>query len=355
MKILTILGARPQFIKASVMSRAFKNISQIQETIIHTHQHYDNDMNEIFFSQLDLPIPNHILEISQNRGLGFIGKILLELEKLITNIKPSAILVYGDTDSTLAGAMCGARMQIPVIHIESGLRSFDMKMPEELNRILTDRVSSLLFCPTQTSIDNLILEGYQNLDIKFYKSGDIMYDSMLFYSQKAIKPNCDIKDNFILSTFHRSNNTDNPKILKSILQALEYISQKCQVILPIHPRTRKKIKDYEIEVKNITIIPPVGYFEMLYLLKNSKSIITDSGGLQKEAYFFKKPCLLLRENTEWIELVDNNYSFLTSPDKENIIQTFDNIDKKFNHDFSNPFYGDGKAGEFIAQKILEEI
>ncbi|PAF53577.1 UDP-N-acetylglucosamine 2-epimerase [Helicobacter sp. 13S00482-2] len=355
MRILTILGARPQFIKASVQSKAFKKYPQIEEIIVHTGQHYDFKMSEIFFSDLNIPKPKFFLEAGGTTHSKMTGKIMEGIEKIIFKTKPDRVLVYGDTNSTLAGALSGAKLNIPIIHIEAGLRSFNLKMPEEINRILTDRISSLLFCPTQNAYENLKKEGFLNFPCKIHVSGDVMFDCVKQYSQYAKKPNIPISSNFTLASIHRAENTDDIDKLKSIFEAIEFIAKKHQVILPLHPRVAKILSDQKIKFSNITITEPLGYLEMIWLLQNSKCVLTDSGGLQKEAYFFCKPSLILRNESEWIELTQNNCNILVGADKERIIDSFANISKLFNSPFPKHLFGNGFASELIAENILEQI
>jgi UDP-GlcNAc3NAcA epimerase len=257
-------------------------------------------------------------------------------------------LVYGDTNSTLAGAIVASKIHIPLAHVEAGLRSFNYRMPEEINRILTDRVSQILFCPTHRAIDNLIQEGFQNHPSQMVLSGDIMYDGVLYYSQLATKPNIDIPNEFILATIHRAENTDNLSNLKAIVEAFNEISNEISVVLPLHPRTKKIIKDNAIDTK-FNIIDPVGYKEMMWLMSRASKIATDSGGLQKEAYFFSKPCITIRTETEWVELVDNNFNVLTSIDSPSIIQAI--MHHKFNNDYSRKLYGNGQTANVILDSL----
>ena len=351
MKTLTIIGARPQFIKAGAVSREIKKHKDLNEIIVHTGQHYDSNMSDIFFEQMHIPKPDYYLGIGGKSHGAMTGEMISKLEEVMLKEKPDVVMVYGDTNSTLAGSIAASKLHIPIAHIEAGLRSFNMKMPEEINRILTDRVSKWLFCPTDTAVDNLKKEGFDSFDCKIIKSGDVMQDAALFYRQYAKKPeNIEIKDNYILSTIHRAENTDDINRLKNIFEALEEIAQGIQVILPLHPRTKKILEQNNISLKNITITEPVGYLEMVWLLDNSKMVITDSGGLQKEAFFFKKPCITLRDETEWIELVDNNFNILAGADKGKILEIFKN--HKFNNNFDVNLYGNGKASENICKELL---
>jgi UDP-GlcNAc3NAcA epimerase len=350
MKIVTIIGARPQFIKAAALSREIANHKNIQEVIIHTGQHFDANMSDIFFEQMEIPKPNYNLNIN---GLGhgaMTGQMLEKIEKVLIEEKPTWVLVYGDTNSTIAGALAAKKLHIKVAHVEAGLRSFNMKMPEEINRILTDRISDILFCPTDTAVENLIKEGYDNLSCQIVKSGDVMQDAAIFYSKKEQKPSIEIPKKFILATIHRAENTDDKKRLRFILEALNSIARETAIILPLHPRTANIIKSLDFEIDNLTIIKPVGYLEMIYMLNRCQLIMTDSGGLQKEAFFFKKECITLRDETEWVELIENGYNTLTGADSTKIIEAYKN--KKTQLSFAQNLYGNGKASENILKQLL---
>ena len=349
MKIVTILGARPQFIKAGTVSREFAKHDEIEEVIVHTGQHYDANMSDIFFDEMKIPKPHYNLDIN---GLGhgaMTGQMLEKIEEVLEKEKPDWVMVYGDTNSTIAGALAASKLHIKVAHVEAGLRSFNMSMPEEVNRILTDRISNILFCPTVSAIDNLKNEGYDNLDIKVVKNGDVMQDGALFYKDLATKPDVVLKDKYILSTIHRAENTDDLERLKAIVSALNEIAKEIQILLPLHPRTKAILEKNSIET-NFTIIDPVGYLEMVYLIKNSKLIMTDSGGLQKEAFFFEKPCITLRDETEWVELIENGFNVLVGADREKILEEYRSFD--FSTDFSLDLYGGGKASEKIVEELL---
>ena len=303
MKIVTILGARPQFIKAGSVSRAIANHSDICEVIVHTGQHYDSNMSEIFFEEMHIPKPNYFLGIGGKSHGAMTGQMIEKIEDVVMQEKPDWIVVYGDTNSTLAGAIVASKLHIKLAHIEAGLRSFNMKMPEEVNRILTDRISQILFCPTDIAVENLEHEGFKNFDCKIVKSGDVMLDGAMFYKDFSIKPKIDVQDNFILCTIHRAENTDDVTRLKNIFETLDLIAKERQVILPLHPRTRKILEHSSINTSRLTLVDPVGYLEMVWLIDHCSFVMTDSGGLQKEAYFFKKYCITLRDETEWSELV----------------------------------------------------
>ncbi len=350
MKILTILGARPQFIKAGSVSREISKSKQIQEIIVHTGQHYDSNMSDIFFDEMKIPKPDYFLGIGGKSHGAMTGQMIEKIEEVALKESPDWIIVYGDTNSTLAGAIVASKLHIKLAHIEAGLRSFNMKMPEEINRILTDRVSNILFCPTDTAIKNLKNEGYDNFDCKIIKSGDVMQDGAIFYKDLAVKPKCNIEKSYILSTIHRAENTDNEYRLRDIFEALDTISQDIQIILPLHPRTKKILQTLDIDTSGLTIIEPIGYLEMVWLIDNCDLVMTDSGGLQKEAYFFEKKCITLRDETEWVELVENGFNVLVGADKMQIINSYKNHNFSKNHDLD--LYGVGKASKNIIDELL---
>lgn len=349
MKILTILGARPQFIKAGSVSREIAKHKDIKEIIVHTGQHYDKNMSDIFFDEMKIPKPDYFLGIGGKSHGAMTGQMIEKIEEVLIKEMPDWIVVYGDTNSTLAGALAASKLHIKIAHIEAGLRSFNMKMPEEINRILTDRVSSILFCPTQTAMDNLNNEGFANFNCKLVKSGDVMQDGAIFYKSLAKKPDYSIDENYILSTIHRAENTDDLTRLTSIIQALNKINEDKQVIVPLHPRTKKIIKEHELSVE-FTVIEPVGYLEMVWLIDNCDLVMTDSGGLQKEAFFFQKHCITLRDETEWVELIENRFNVLAGANKEKILNLYQSFE--FADDFGLDLYGGGKASEKIIQELL---
>lgn len=353
MKILTILGARPQFIKAGSVSREIAKHKNIEEIIVHTGQHYDSNMSDIFFEEMQIPKPNYFLGIGGKSHGAMTGQMIEKIEEVALKEKPDWIMVYGDTNSTLAGAIVASKLHIKLAHIEAGLRSFNMKMPEEVNRILTDRVSNILFCPTDTAIQNLKNEGYENFDCKIVKSGDVMQDGAMFYKNLALKPNIEIKNSFILCTIHRAENTDDETRLRSIFEALNEIAKEKQVILPVHPRTKKILENLKLDISNLTIIDPVGYLEMVWLIDNCDFVMTDSGGLQKEAYFFEKQCITLRDETEWVELVECGANTLVGADKDKIIEVYKK-DQALITDYKIlDLYGGGKASKNIINELLE--
>jgi UDP-GlcNAc3NAcA epimerase len=349
-KIITVIGARPQFVKAAVVSRAIKANADLTEMIIHTGQHFDANMSDVFFDEMDIPKPHFNLNIN---GLGhgaMTGQMLEGIEKILIQEKPEIVLVYGDTNSTLAGALAATKLHIKVAHVEAGLRSFNWRMPEEVNRVLTDKMSDWLLCPTQTAISNLITEGYNDKEKAIINVGDVMFDAALYYSNvsasRALVAPQFTGNPFVLVTLHRAENTDEISNLKAILTSLNAINETIQVVLPIHPRTRKIIQNNQLNV-SFTMIDPVGYFDMIELLKNCSLVMTDSGGLQKEAYFFQKNCITMRDQTEWVELVDNGFNLLTGANEIKILAAFKEMFAKPN-DFSKVLYGTGNAGDLIA-------
>lgn len=351
MKITTIIGARPQFIKAAVVSRALrKHRPDVQEVIIHTGQHFDANMSDVFFEELDIPEPDYNLGIGGGTHGQNTGRMLEAIEAILLNEKPDWVLVYGDTDSTLAGALAAAKLHIPVAHVEAGLRSFNRHMPEELNRILTDHVSSLLFTPTNTATSNLSNEGIKG--DKVQQVGDVMYDAAMYYRDKAQRPiDLNLAEQFILCTIHRAENTDNPERLSNIISALNEIAQTTQVILPLHPRTRKMLSNGKYDTQQITLIDPVSYLQMVWLLEHCRLVITDSGGLQKEAYFFDKPCITARDETEWVELVTCGANRLAGAEKIEIMNAFHDVVTRPSPVWQNKLYGMGDAGQRIVNQF----
>ncbi len=357
MHILTVIGARPQFIKAAVLSRYIRdNPSQgIKETLVHTGQHYDANMSEVFFKEMDIPQPDVNLHMGSGSHGKMTGAMLTGIEELLLDKKPDALLVYGDTNSTLAGALAASKLLVPVIHVEAGLRSFMMAMPEEQNRRLTDHLSSYLFCPTQTAVKNLTAEGIidcgRNIEPSADKkrvcmTGDIMYEASLYYRSHNIVKIYD--KNFILLTIHRQENTDNIERLSSIVSAVNELRNE-KFIFPVHPRTRKILAQNNLEFGNhVKLIDPIGYFEMIAYEENCKCVLTDSGGVQKEAFFFEKPCITMRDSTEWVELIDSGWNTLTGADKEKIINAIQNIKIPNNIPL---LYGSGDCAEQICEEI----
>ncbi|HPT77462.1 MAG TPA: UDP-N-acetylglucosamine 2-epimerase (non-hydrolyzing) [Defluviitaleaceae bacterium] len=349
MKIVTILGARPQFIKAAPVSRVLRKVHQ--EIIIHTGQHYDNNMSDIFFEELHIPKPDYYLGVGSGTHGKQTGEMMIKIEEIVLEENPDYVLVYGDTNSTLAGALVGAKLHIPVIHIEAGLRSFNKLMPEEINRILTDHVSSLLFCPTDTAVKNLINESITE---NVFNVGDVMYDAVLYNKKLALekseilrKNNLNAKDYYLI-TVHRAENTDSFENMRNIITAFANIEGT--KVWPIHPRTRKKLLDYGLDlgsIPDLLILEPVGYLDMLNLEANAKKIITDSGGVQKEAYFMKVPCITLREQTEWVETLKEDANIIVGTNIDKILSA---VDKVVEPEYENVF-GDGNASEKILKFI----
>jgi UDP-N-acetylglucosamine 2-epimerase len=378
MKVVTIVGARPQFIKAEAVTRAVQRYNQrcrfnrrLQEILIHTGQHYDYLMDKIFFEELDLPKPNYHLGVGSGSHGRQTGMMLERIEAILVKEKPEVVVVYGDTNSTLAGALSAAKLNIPVAHVEAGLRSFNRTMPEEINRLLTDHLSTFLFCPTDQAVRNLLREGIKDGKGKIVKKvGDVMYDSILYYSKFAEKKSSILKDlnlftpnsalgtsNYYLATLHRAENTDDPKRLESILKALNEIGRNTPVVLPLHPRTKKMIETYHLfsEFKNIKFIEPVSYFNMLKLEKNAKAILTDSGGVQKEAYWLKVPCLTLREETEWVETIKSGWNVLVGIGVKRIVKEVSHTEKRRRNLKGNRVFGDGKASQKIVQILIRHL
>ncbi|MFC7062339.1 non-hydrolyzing UDP-N-acetylglucosamine 2-epimerase [Halobacillus seohaensis] len=362
MKIVTIIGARPQFIKAAPFSEIFRKNNE--EILVHTGQHYDKNMSDVFFEELRIPKPDYNLGVgSGSHGLQT-GRMLEKIEELIVKEKPDGMLVYGDTNSTLAGALAASKLHISVFHVEAGLRSYNKLMPEEQNRILTDHLSDLLLCPTQTAVGNLKNEG---ITASVLNTGDIMYDVVLrnieisqsrysngAWLEELREQNKNIpiftENEYYLATIHRAENTDDQKKLFEIFSAFEKMDKP--VILPIHPRTRKLINKLDINLENVTLIKPVGYLMMLYLTANAYMVVTDSGGLQKEAYFLKTPCTTLRDQTEWIETLDNDWNVLSSIDVNTILKTATRELDCLK--YPQPMlFGDGKAADHICHAILK--
>jgi UDP-GlcNAc3NAcA epimerase len=361
MKILTVVGARPQFIKAGSLSREVanfkKNGQDINEILVHTGQHYDTNMSDIFFEQMQIPKPDYYLGIGGNSHGAMTGQMIEKIEQILNKEAPDWVVVYGDTNSTLAGAIAASKLGIKIAHIEAGLRSFNMNMPEEINRILTDRISAILFCPTDTAVKNLQLESfpfniYDKKPQVVVNVGDIMQDGAIFYKKIATRPSIIDKlnisrNNYILCTIHRAENTDRLDRLKNIIDALNSIALERTIILPIHPRTRKILEQHGLDISRLTIIDPVGYLEMVWLIDNCEFIMTDSGGLQKEAYFFKKPCITLRDETEWVELIDCGANTLVGANKDLIFEAYKNIIDFDYNVFDNNLYGCGDTSSKI--------
>lgn len=366
MKLLTVLGARPQFIKAATVSRAIKMRDSIEEVIVHTGQHFDANMSDVFFEQLDIPRPHHNLQIAGLNHGAMTGRMLESVDALIQKEEPDWVLVYGDTNSTLAGALAAAKLGVPIAHVEAGLRSHNPAMPEEINRVLTDRVSSLLLCPTQTAVANLQQEGFPFSAIgtngmqapqRIMNIGDVMYDAVLYYRERA-KAQFSLDafglshKNYALCTLHRQENADDPKRLRNILRALREIAEDLPLVLPLHPRTKAKIEQqHNADALNgITVLEPVPYLEMQRLQMSAKLILTDSGGMQKEAYFHQVPCITLRDETEWVETVEAGWNRLVGADGAQILEAWE-MTKAPVQETQN-LYGDGSAAKRAVDLLL---
>ncbi len=378
-RLLTVIGARPQIIKAAAISRAVKNHFQdvIEEKILHTGQHYDSNMSQVFFDELGIPAPDYNLSVGSGPHGVQTGKMIAGIEEVLLEGKFDGIILYGDTNSTLAGAVAASKIHIPIFHIEAGLRSFNMTMPEEVNRIVCDQLSSICFSPTQTGVDNLRCEGFFDTPAKFNNGkgrlvincGDVMYDNSMFFAKLAkeksdvisrigVKPN-----EYILSTIHRPNNTDNPERLTSIITALLALSkqEKISLVLPLHPRTRNLLDKnlssviYETLMTSplVKIIPPASFFDIIMLEKNAKIVVTDSGGVQKEAFFFERPCVIIRPETEWVEIVDHGAGIIANADYNNIINGYHQL---VGNKVEFPkLFGNAHAAEEILREIVNYL
>lgn len=350
--VVSIVGARPQFIKSAPVSRALA--SKFREVLIHTGQHYDYGMSEVFFSEMEMRPPDFNLGIGGGSHGEQTGKMLIGLEKIFSEVKPDCVLVYGDTNSTLAGALAAAKAQIPLAHVEAGLRSYNRAMPEEVNRVLTDHVSTLLFCPTDAAVENLAKEGITR---GVNRVGDVMYDALLHNLEVArnksqIQKKLDLKKGeYALATAHRAANTDDKERMQSILSALGRLSSR--VVFPVHPRTRKMMQEWGISARsNVSMIEPVGYFDMLALQENANCILTDSGGVQKEAFLAGVRCITLREETEWVETVTAGWNRLAGVDEELIVNLFENW---FPKSARAPLYGDGQSANQICEILSNAL
>lgn len=390
MKIASIVGARPQFIKVAVISRAIQthNLEEggsapVKELIIHTGQHYDDNMSRVFFEELDLPEPHHHLGISGPSHGAMTGRMLEAVERVLLEESPDWVMVYGDTNSTLAGALAAAKLNIPVAHVEAGLRSFNRRMPEEVNRVLTDHVASLLFCPTRQAVENLLREGFGHVvDLEagaadpgsggganpnrgsypvVYQVGDVMYDAALYYGPKAERASRILEDlglagrSYVLATVHRAENTDDPRRLAEIFRGLAAVAEKLPVVVPVHPRTRKELEKAGVSAgsSGLRLLDPVGYLDMMRLEKQARVIVTDSGGVQKEAFFYGVPCVTLRQETEWTELVALGWNRLVGTKADSMVQAVEEMAA------AAPFrpggdgvYGHGAAGKLILGILL---
>ena len=349
MKIVSIVGARPQFIKAATVSRIIRANPGVHEILLHTGQHYDENMSDVFFRELNIPIPDYNLEVGSGSHAEQTGMMLKGIEDVLLKEKPDCTLVYGDTNSTLAGALAATKLHIPVAHVEAGLRSFNRAMPEEINRIVTDRISDMLFAPTQTAMDNLASEGLAGLT-SF--TGDVMYDSVLYYREWILRDPAKfqtpgIPQKYLLATIHRAENTDKPENLSNIFLAFSRLKQ--EIVMPIHPRTRKILSSSITLPGNVHIIDPVGYLQMMKLTMDATKVLTDSGGLQKEAYFLRKQCITLRTETEWVETLHDDWNVITGSDPGLIEKA---AISELPTAPQNAAFGNGKSAGIILEKLL---
>jgi UDP-GlcNAc3NAcA epimerase len=355
-KVVTIIGARPQFIKAATVSREFMRSEGVREIVVHTGQHFDRNMSDVFFEEMHIPRPAYFLDINSLDHGAMTGRMLERIEEVLIAERPEAVLVYGDTNSTLAGALAARKLHVRVVHVEAGLRSYNMSMPEEVNRILTDRISDALCCPTENAVGNLQREGFDQFNCRVVKTGDVMHDAVLYYSKMSASSSTIVQrlgltdSAFALCTIHRAENTDDSTRLASIVAALNAVSREMRVVLPLHPRTRKLLEKC---TENLEFAPidPVGYFDMLELLRHTQIVLTDSGGLQKEAFFLEKPCITLRDETEWIELTACGANLLAGAGADAIVRGFQEMRRR-DIDFRKDLYGDGHAAQRVVEAIL---
>tara|TARA_Y100001958_G_C21240935_1_gene568637 strand:- start:771 stop:1817 length:1047 start_codon:yes stop_codon:yes gene_type:complete len=344
LKIATILGARPQFIKAAPVSEKISKCSSLSEIIIHTGQHYDDNMSKVFFKEMNIPSPKFNLSVNQLDYGAMIEKMVNSIVSIFTDEKIDGAIIYGDTNSTLAGCLACKKFDIPIFHIEAGLRSFNRKMHEENNRIISDHLSSLLFCPSKNAMNNLTKEGLRERAVF---SGDVMYDSFLMFNSRiGIRKKKLENMDFVLATIHRRENIHSKSVIYDIFKNLDKINEKVNVVMPLHPHTKKRLKEFKIKTK-ISFIDPLGYLDMLSFLHSSKMVITDSGGLQKESFFAKKKCLVLRREIEWKEITKTN--MLCRPSK--LYERYEKVSIK-DYDFSHRPFGDGDASKIILESIL---
>jgi UDP-GlcNAc3NAcA epimerase len=359
MKIATLVGARPQFVKAATVVRAIASHSDIRHVLIHTGQHYDANMSDVFFAELDIPKPQHNLDIGSGKHGEQTGRMLNEVEEVLLQEKPDWVLVYGDTNSTIAGALAAVKLHIPVAHVESGLRSFNRRMPEEINRVLTDHTSDVLFAPTDSAVANLAKEGLTGS--KVVRTGDVMYDAALHYASLAEKRSKVLHTlgltprNFTLATLHRAENTDQLSCLKNLLLSLDRVAQTMPVVLPVHPRTRGVLAreaSLAALTKKIRVVDPVGYLDMNMLERHARLVMTDSGGVQKEAFFARVPCVTLREETEWVELVEGGYNRIAGTNPDRIASAVEAA-LASTPNWDSPLYGDGKAAYAIIEHLQQ--
>ncbi len=359
-KIVTIIGARPQFIKAAAVSRVIRDEfpESVTEVLVHTGQHFDVNMSKIFFDELDIPEPKYNLEISGGQHGAMTGRMLESVEMVLLDEKPDWVLIYGDTNSTLAGALAAVKLHIPVAHVEAGLRSYNMRMPEEVNRIISDRIATLLFCPTETAVKNLEAEGVTKGVINV---GDVMFDVALHYKQRArqqslVLQQIGLKGNaFVLATCHRAENTDNPQRLAQIVDALGTVAKKLSVVFPIHLRTRKLIAEQGLAEKlgEVCITDPIPFLDMVALEQAASLILTDSGGVQKEAYFYGVPCVTMRDETEWVETVELGWNVLVGASTAGIVSAVDRALARARASNSASPYGSGDSAQRIVKTLVE--
>lgn len=360
MKIFTIVGARPQFIKAATVSRVL-GASGVEEYLVHTGQHFDHGMSEIFFKELGIPNPDQNLAISESSHAKQTGKMMIRIEELLLEQKPDCVLLYGDTNSTIAGALAASKVHLPIAHVEAGLRSFNREMPEEINRIVTDQLSAHLYTPSKVSTSHLVREGVDRG--KIHEVGDVMYDGVLHFSHdlgssRSPASISGVSESYVLATIHRAESTDNDSRIKQIFEGLLKINSSWEVVLPLHPRTRKKLDSLGMlkEVADkMTVIDPVGYLDMLCLTKSASAVFTDSGGLQKEAYYLKTPCVTCRAETEWEETIERGANTLVDPDSspETFVQVLSTVlEGGFIDKGTSALYGGGEASERIVEHLL---
>lgn len=359
MKVITVLGARPQFIKAAPLSAALR--TKHEEKIVHTGQHYDYQMSDVFFEELGIPKPDYLLGVGSKQHGAQTGEMLTGVEEVLLQEKPDWVLVYGDTNSTLAGALAAAKLHIPIAHVEAGLRSYNRQMPEEINRVLTDHLSALLFCPTDQAVQNLAQEGITDGVVR---TGDVMADALYYHARRAEKRRPEqagtISESlqhppksYLLATVHRAENTDNPSRLEGIIKAFNQIEG--QIVLPLHPRTKKFLLERQITIPgNVQVIEPVGYLDMILLEKGAEFILTDSGGVQKEAYLWRVPCVTLRDETEWVETVHTGWNTLTGAKTEAIVAAVARYRQNSLPPYQENLYGNGRASEEIVSAIEQK-
>lgn len=361
MKIVTIVGARPQFIKTAMISLAFEKYPDVEEIIVHSGQHFDQNMSEIFFQQMKIKTPKYFLDLNGLSHGAMIGRMIEEIEKILIVEKPNYVVVFGDTNTTLAGAISAKKLNIKIVHIEAGVRNFDEEMPEEANRYLVDRMSNINFCCTSLGVKNLEIEGYfsENINSKVLNHGDVMFDATLHFKNIAMNDvsfwkSLNLEFNkYVLCTIHRASNTDDEEILTSIVNSLNEINKSISVVFPIHPRTKQKINQLNLEM-NFKVLNPLGYFEMLQLIENCKYVLTDSGGVIREAYFLRKPSLLVLEQPLWSELVSAEVSLNCKPIEEEIHMAFERL-REIKISDTNNIFGNGKAADLIVKSIYDDF